>query len=123
MNIIEALKEVRNGKLVSRKSWFHNITLSISSKSDEIVAYNISTATEIEYKFTENDIQTDDWVIKHFKRSLTFIEAKKELEKGKKLTRRKFWNNKDHTFYITADSPLSSFTEEDILAEDWEVVE
>lgn len=35
MNIIEALTEVRKGKLLSRKSWFDNIALIISSKSND----------------------------------------------------------------------------------------
>lgn len=115
MNIIEALTEVRKGKLLSRKSWFDNIALIISSKSDEIVAYNISTDTEIEYKFTENDIQEDDWVIKHFKRSLTFVEAFKEVKNGKEL-RRGFWHD---TCYIDRNTRLNSLEEADLLANDW----
>ena len=118
MNIIEALKEVRNGKLVSRKSWFHNITLSISSKSDEIVAYNISTTAEIEYKFTENDVQADDWVIKHFRRSLTFVEAFKEIKNGKEV-KRDFWND---GCYVDKNSILDSLVEADLVANDWEVI-
>lgn len=119
MNIIEALKEVRNGKLVSRKSWFHNIALSISSKSDEIVEYNISTTAEIEYKyrFTENDIQADDWVIK-LKRSLTFVEAFKEIKNGKEV-KRDFW--KDGR-YVDKNGRLDSLVEADLVAKDWEVI-
>lgn len=119
MNFIEAIKEIRNSKLVSRKSWFDNIALSISSKSDEIVAYNISTATEIEYKFTENDIQADDWVIKNYKRSLTFFEAFKEIKNGKKV-RRKSWFDGS---YINGDTQLNCLKIDDLLANDWEIVE
>lgn len=119
MNIIEALKEVRNGNLVSRKSWFHNIALRISSKSDEIVAYNISTTAEIEYKFTENDVLADDWVIKHFKRSLTFVEAFKEIKNGKKV-RRQAWNDDSD---IDINTRLGCLVPSELLANDWEVVE
>lgn len=121
MNIIEALKEVRKGKLVSRTNWFDNIALSISSKSEEIVAYNITATSESAYKFTENDIQADNWVIKQYRRSLTFVEAFNEVKNGKKV-RRKVWND---DCYITGDTRLNSFflVEEDLLANDWEVIE
>lgn len=119
MNIIEALKEVRKGKLVSRKSWFDNIVLSISSKSEEIVIYNITTASEFEYKFTENDIQADDWVIKHYRRSLTFVEAFKEVKNGKEV-KRDSW---DDRCYMDKNSSLDSLVEADLIANDWEVVE
>lgn len=118
MNIIEALKEVRKGKLVTRKSWFDNIALSISSKSEEIVAYNITATTEIEYKFTENDIQADDWVIKHYKRSLTFVEAFKEVKNGKEM-KRDSW---DDRCYIDGDTRLNSLVEADLIANDWEII-
>lgn len=119
MNIIEAIKEIRKGKLVSRKNWFDNIALSISSKSEEIVAYNITATSESEYKFTENDIQADDWVIKHFKRSLTFVEAFKEIKKGKEV-KRDFWND---GCYVDKNGRLDSLVEADLVANDWEVVE
>lgn len=119
MNIIEALKEVRKGKLVSRKNWFDNIALSISSKSEEIVAYNITATSESEYKFTENDIQADDWVIKQYRRSLTFVEAFKEIKNGKKV-RKKSWFDSS---YINGDTPLNCLKIDDLLANDWEVIE
>lgn len=119
MNIIEALKEIRKGKLVSRKNWFDNIALSISSKSEEIVAYNITATSESEYKFTENDIQADDWVIKQYRRSLTFVEAFKEIKNGKKV-KRKAWEDGS---YIDGNTRLYSLIPSEFLANDWEVME
>ena len=101
MNIVEAMKEVRNGKTITRKSWFDNIVVMLSSGSEKIVVYNTTAYTEFEYNFSVDDIEAYDWVIKNYKRSLTFFEAFKEIKDGKKV-RIKRWNDDR---YITKDTP------------------
>lgn len=39
MNIVEAMKEVNNGKMVKRNSWFDNIVVKLSSKTGKIVVH------------------------------------------------------------------------------------
>lgn len=53
---------------------------------------------------------------------MNFIEAVKAAQKGKKI-KRKRWDNNNHEFYITADHPLSSLTIEDLMTNDWEVID
>jgi len=53
---------------------------------------------------------------------MNFIEAVKEAAKGKKI-KRKRWDNNNHEIYITSDHPLSSLIIEDLMANDWEVME
>jgi len=52
---------------------------------------------------------------------MNIIEALNEVKNGKKV-RRKVWND---DCYITGDTRLNSFflVEEDLLANDWEVIE
>lgn len=53
---------------------------------------------------------------------MNFIDAVKAAQKGKKIKRRR-WDNNNHEVYITADHPLSSLIIEDLMANDWEVME
>ena len=121
MNIIEAMKEVRNGKTVTRISWFPNIVVMLSSETGKIVVHNTCTNEDLDYLVTADDVQADDWVIRNYKRPLTFIEAFKKVKNDKRV-RRKVWND---DCYITGDTRLNSFflVEEDLLANDWEVIE
>lgn len=126
MNIIEALKEVRNGKLVSRKSWFDNVvlkvaSLKVSSVSKKIVVFYTCDNTEYEeYEFTANDIEADDWIIRHFKAPLTFVEAFKEVKNNGKKLKRNFWKD---DCYIDGYTKLIQLVEADLIANDWEVME
>jgi hypothetical protein len=121
MNIIEALNEVRDGNTVTRINWFDNIVVMLSSETGKIVVHNTCTNEDLDYLFTADDVQADNWVIKHYRRPLTFVDAFKEVKNGKKV-RRKVWND---DCYITGDTRLNSFFlgEEDLLANDWEVIE
>ena len=119
MNIIEALKEVNDGNVVTRKNWFDNIVVMLSSETGKIVVHNTCTNEDLDYLFTAEDVQADNWVIKHFRRPLTFIEAFKEVKNGKKV-RRKAW---DDDCYIDMDYRLNSLVPSELLANDWEVVE
>lgn len=121
MNIIEALNEVRDGNTVTRINWFDNIVVMLSSETGKIVVHNTCTNEDLEYLFTAEDVQAHNWVIKHNRRPLTFVDAFNEVKNGKKV-RRKVWND---DCYITGDTRLNSFflVEEDLLANDWEVIE
>lgn len=119
MNIIEAMKEVNDGKIVRRNSWFHNIVVMLSSKTGKIVVHNTCTNEDMEYYLPPIDVQADDWVIKHYNRPLTFIEAFKEIKNGKKV-RRKAWNDDSD---IDINTRLGCLVPSELLANDWEVVE
>lgn len=119
MNIVEALKEVRDGNTVTRINWFDNIVVMLSSETGKIVVHNTCTNEDLDYLFTADDVQADNWVIKHYRRSLTFIEAFKEVKNGKKV-RRKAWNDDSD---IDINTRLGCLEPSELLANDWEVVE
>ena len=119
MNIIEAMKEVSDGNVVTRKNWFENIVVMLSSKTGKIVVHNTCTNEDLDYLFTAEDVQADNWEIKHFRRPLTFIETFKEVKKDKKV-RRKVWEDGS---YIDGNTRLYTLVASELLANDWEVVE
>ena len=119
MNIIEAMKEVNDGNVVTRINWFDNIVVMLSSDTGKIVVHNTCTNEDLDYLFTADDVQADDWVIRNYKRPLTFIEAFKEIKNGKKV-RRKAWHE---DCYIEGDIRLYTLVASELLANDWEVVE
>ena len=119
MNIIEALKEVNDGNVVTRKNWFDNIVVMLSSETGKIVVHNTCTNEDLDYLFTAEDVQADNWEIKHFRRPLTFIEAFKKIKNDKKV-RRKVWEDGS---YIDGNTRLYSLIPSEFLANDWEVVE
>ncbi|HNU60758.1 MAG TPA: hypothetical protein PKL04_01010 [Methanofastidiosum sp.] len=119
MKIVEAMEEVNDGNVTTRISWFPNMVVMSSSETGKIFVYNTCTNEEIDYLFTANDVQADDWIIKQFRRPLTFIEAFKEIKNDKKV-RRKVWE--DGT-YIDGNTRLYSLIPSEFLCNDWEVVE
>lgn len=119
MNIIEAMQEVNDGNVVTRISWFPNMVVMSSSETGKIFVYNTCTNEDIDYLFTANDVQADDWIIKQFRRPLTFIEAFKEIKNDKKV-RRKVWLDGS---YIDKDTRLYSLIPSEFMCNDWEVIE
>ena len=122
MNIIEAMKEVNDGNVVTRINWFDNIVVMLSSEfsdSEKIVLHNTCTNEDLDYLVTADDVQADDWVIRNYKRPLTFIEAFKKVKNDKRV-RRKVWHE---DCYIEGDIRLYTLVASELLANDWEVVE
>ena len=122
MNIIEAMKEVNDGNVVTRINWFDNIVVMLSSEfsdSEKIVLHNTCTNEDLDYLVTADDVQADDWVIRNYKRPLTFIEAFKKVKNDKRV-RRKVWHE---DCYIDGDTRLYTLVASELLANDWEVVE
>ena len=89
------------------------------SKFEQLLVTGFCSNEEIDYLFTANDVQADDWIIKQFRRPLTFIEAFKEIKNDKKV-RRKVWEDGS---YIDKDTRLYSLIPSEFLCNDWEVVE
>lgn len=117
MNIVEAMKEVNDGNVVTCKNWFDNIVVMLSSETGKIVVHNTCTNEDLDYLFTSDDVQADNWVIKNYKKSLIFIEVFKEIKNDKKV-RRKAWEDGS---YIDGNTRLYSLIPSELLANDWEV--
>lgn len=115
MNILEAIKHVKNGHIVTREGFHCKKTIYLLRDGK----WNFNPQYS-DFPLNIEDIEAEDWEVKE--KLYNFVEAiKAMLEDGKKICRKN--NRKNSECYIYRSDDAVLFDKNDIMALDWIIEE
>jgi len=118
MDFIEAVKAAMDGKLIRRKVWADNASLYYRKGVMQNLVFSDNSGclqAFVEYYLA------DDWeTVPEQPKTLGFMEAIAELQKGKKICR---LSRQSDVYLPNWSSHSNIFSRDDVLATDWIVVE
>lgn len=128
MQFEKAYKELLKGKKIRRKEW--ETFMHLRFQNNEVKAYK---GDYTHFYNNANILISDDWmVLDGDGKVLSFLESIEELKNKKKLTNKKWLEEKLDKFIFIADNQFTMCTAveyefmptwEDLMSSDWEVMQ